>query len=78
MWKLINTTYLLAILIAMAMVFNISSVSLAKSNQAGTPPSPQPKGGIATVVGVDQPDNCLRIRSGPDSQYRRNRMRQHG
>ena len=69
MWKLINTTYLLAILIAMAMVFNIPSVGLAKSNQASTPPSPQPKGGIATVVGVDQPDNCLRIRSGPGSQY---------
>jgi hypothetical protein len=31
--------------------------------------APQPKGGIATVVGVDQPENCLRIRSGPGSYY---------
>jgi hypothetical protein len=30
---------------------------------------PHPKGGVATVVGVDQPDNCLRIRSGPGNQY---------
>jgi hypothetical protein len=69
MWKLINTTYLLAILIAMAMVLSIASVGLAQSDQAGAPAPPQPKGGIATVVGVDQPDNCLRIRSGPGNQY---------
>ncbi len=31
--------------------------------------APQPKGGVATVIGVDQPDNCLRIRSGPGNQY---------
>jgi hypothetical protein len=67
MWKLINTTYLLAILIAIVMVFNIPSLSLAQSRQAGTPP--HPKGGIASVIGVDQPDNCLRIRSGPGNQY---------
>lgn len=36
--------------------------------QAG-PNSPQPKGGVATVIGVDQPENCLRIRSGPGSEY---------
>jgi Bacterial SH3 domain len=69
MWKLINTTYLLAILIATVMVFNIPSMALAESDHASKPGPPQPKGGIATVVGVDQPDNCLRIRSGPGSQY---------
>jgi len=31
--------------------------------------SPQPKGGVAVVIGVDQPDNCLRIRSGPGGSY---------
>lgn len=31
--------------------------------------APQPKGGVATVIGVDQPENCLRIRSGPGSSY---------
>ncbi len=31
--------------------------------------APQPKGAAATVIGVDQPDNCLRIRSGPGNQY---------
>jgi hypothetical protein len=35
----------------------------------GGPQTPQPKGGVATVVGVDQPENCLRIRSGPGSYY---------
>ncbi len=31
--------------------------------------APQPQGGVATVVGVDQPENCLRIRSGPGGYY---------
>jgi hypothetical protein len=31
--------------------------------------TPEPKGGVATVISVDQPDNCLRIRSGPGSAY---------
>ncbi len=35
----------------------------------GNPPLPELKGGVATVIGVDQPDNCLRIRSGPGSAY---------
>ncbi len=69
MWKVINTTGLLAILIAMAVVLNVPSVGLAQTNQASPPPPPQPKGGIAKVIGVDQPDNCLRIRSGPGNQY---------
>jgi len=36
---------------------------------AGGSQVPQPKGGVATVVGVDQPENCLRIRSGPGNAY---------
>jgi hypothetical protein len=31
--------------------------------------TPQPVGGVATVVGVDEPENCLRVRSGPGSSY---------
>lgn len=69
MKKTISTTCLLAILIVLAAVFNIPSVGFAQSQQANAVQPPQPKGGIATVVGVDQPDNCLRIRSGPGSQY---------
>ena len=70
MWKLINTTYILAILIAMmAVVISMPSVGLAQNGQANAPSPPQPKGGIAKVIGVDQPDNCLRIRSGPGNQY---------
>ena len=40
----------------------------ASVNQS-QPQTPQPKGGVATVVGVDQPENCLRIRSGPGMYY---------
>ena len=69
MWKLINITFLFAILIAVTMVFNLSDVGLAQSDQASTLGPPQPEGGNATVVGVDQPDNCLRIRSGPGTEY---------
>lgn len=47
------------------------AAQVASPNQIGQTgrPIPQPKGGIATVVGVDQPENCLRIRSGPGSEY---------
>jgi hypothetical protein len=65
MWKRINRTRLLSILTAIAMVFVISNMS----SRASAAQAPQPKGGVATVVGVDQPDNCLRIRSGPGNQY---------
>ncbi|MBI4963697.1 MAG: hypothetical protein HY913_10505 [Desulfomonile tiedjei] len=44
------------------------AVDPGQTGQTGRP-IPQPKGGIATVIGVDQPDNCLRIRSGPGSDY---------
>ena len=47
---------------------SIPSQSLAQGGQAGGQ-VPQPVGGIATVIGVDQPDNCLRIRSGPENSY---------
>lgn len=73
---LTKTTYVLAILAVLAMIMNIPNVSLAQNNQpaqaqAGQPSgqTPQPKGGVATVVGVDQPENCLRVRSGPGSSY---------
>ena len=64
---------MLKIIVAMLAVvaFAISSIpsqSLAQGGQAGGQ-VPQPVGGIATVIGVDQPDNCLRIRSGPENSY---------
>jgi hypothetical protein len=95
-------TSVFVILVALAMVMNIPTLTLAQDtqsaqvpagknyapgqqgqvnpNQPPAPPTtanpnqtggqtPQPEGGVATVVGVDQPDNCLRIRSGPGSQY---------
>ena len=77
-------TYVIPILIALAMAVNIPNIGLAQDTQPAQAPSqtgvqaPQPKGGVATVIGVDQPDNCLRIRSGPGNQYRRDRMRQYG
>jgi hypothetical protein len=68
--------YVPVILIALTMVTNIPSVTLAQNFQpvqAQTGQTgrqvPQPKGGVATVIGVDQPDNCLRIRSGPGNSY---------
>ena len=47
------------------------AAQVANPDQTGQTgrPIPQPKGGIATVIGVDQPENCLRIRSGPGSEY---------
>jgi hypothetical protein len=97
-------TYAFAILIALALVANIPSVSMAQNTQSsqvptaqaygaeqhgqnpGQPPippapvdqsqaggggrqTPQPAVGTATVIGVDQPENCLRIRSGPGGNY---------
>jgi hypothetical protein len=65
MTRLLNT---FAIMLALAVISNIPNVSLAAQN---TPygQAPQPKGGTATVIGVDQPDNCLLIRSGPGGSY---------
>src|SRR5271157_6250989 len=68
--------YVPVILIVLTMAANIPNVTLAQNNQpsqvqTGQPgrQAPQPKGGVATVIGVDQPDNCLRIRSGPGNSY---------
>ena len=67
--------YVIPILVALAMAANIPNIGLAQDTQPAQAPSqtgvqaPQPKGGVATVIGVDQPDNCLRIRSGPGNQY---------
>ncbi len=65
-----------AIVFALAMVAFVPNTSLAQDNQDAEaqsipPPArvPQPQGGVATVIGVDQPDNCLRIRSGPGNSY---------
>lgn len=55
-------------LVALAFALNIPSELLAQSDQT-VRQIPQPKGGIATVIGVDQPENCLRIRSGPGTSY---------
>jgi uncharacterized protein YraI len=33
------------------------------------PQTPSPVSGTATVIGVDQPEKCLRIRSGPGKSY---------
>lgn len=73
---------ILAILVGLAMVAFIPTATFAETPQPVGPASvndnqtsqgvrqaPQPKGGVATVIGVDQPDNCLRIRSGPGSEY---------
>jgi len=71
--------YLPVILVIIGLVVSAPIMSLAQSglpapNQATPPPlakqaPPQLKGGVATVIGVDQPDNCLRVRSGPGSSY---------
>ncbi len=64
----------LAIFVALALVVSIPTMTLGQygspaPNQAARQAPPQPKGGVATVIAVDQPDNCLRIRSGPGDQY---------
>ena len=69
-------TYIIASLVALAIVASIPGLSLAQENQPAqvksrptNPPHPELQGGVGTVVRVDQPDNCLRIRSGPGSSY---------
>jgi hypothetical protein len=85
-------TYIIASLVALAIVASIPDLSLAQENQAlqvqsspanpqfpnqpppvqggpANPPLPQLQGGVGTVIRVDQPDNCLRIRSGPGNSY---------
>ncbi len=74
--KIKKTLLVLATLIALVMIANLANTSLAQDTQSpqvapGQPGGkvPQPQGGVATVIGVDQPDNCLRIRSGPGDSY---------
>jgi hypothetical protein len=65
-------TFILAALIAAVMAIYVPNVSLAQDvgpSQPAAPQVPQPKGGVATVIAVDQPEDCLRIRSGPGSAY---------
>jgi hypothetical protein len=52
---------IVAMLAVLTFAINIPGESLAQG--------PQPVGGVATVIGVDQPENCLRIRSGPGNNY---------
>ncbi len=61
--KIIVTT-----LVALVLAISIPGESLAQGGQTDRQ-TPQPVGGIATVIGVDQPENCLRIRSGPGDFY---------
>ena len=42
---------------------------LKQTPQPIRPLTPTPVGGSATVIGVDEPEKCLRIRSGPDKSY---------
>ncbi len=58
---------IVAMLAVLALAISIPGQSLAQGGQTGQ--APQPVGGIATVIGVDQPENCLRIRSGPGNSY---------
>ncbi len=40
-----------------------------KNPDTGRPRSPSPVGGVAKVIGVDEPEKCLRIRNGPGKLY---------
>ncbi len=71
--------HVLAILVVLGLILNIPMMSLAQDSSvvpnqtqpqqpSGQAP-PQLVGGVATVVGVDQPENCLKVRSGPGSSY---------
>ena len=59
---------IVAMLAVLAFAVSIPGQSLAQGGPTGGQ-VPQPVGGIATVIRVDQPDNCLRIRSGPGNSY---------
>jgi uncharacterized protein YraI len=47
----------------------ISQPGTQKNAQIAHPQTPSPVGGSATVIGVDEPEKCLRIRSGPGKAY---------
>ena len=56
------------LLAALFIAANTPGASWAQVAPTGRQP-PQPRGGVATVISVDQPENCLRIRSGPGTSY---------
>src|SRR5208283_2813826 len=68
-------TYVITTLLVLAMVVNIPNMALAEENQPAQAQDqagsqvPKPVGGVATVIGVDQPENCLRIWNGPGGSY---------
>ncbi len=47
----------------------ISQPGIPKNPQTMHPQTPSPVGGSATVLDVDEPEKCLRIRSGPGKAY---------
>jgi hypothetical protein len=71
--------HVLVALAVLGLILNIPVASLAQDSsivpdqtQAQQPSRqapPQLVGGVGTVVGVDQPENCLKVRSGPGSSY---------
>jgi hypothetical protein len=64
--------FILATLVVVAIAIYIPNVTRAQNggpSQTAVGQVPQPTGGVATVISVDQPENCLRIRSGPGSAY---------
>ena len=46
-----------------------SQAAVKQTPQFTRPQTPSPVGGTATVIGVDEPEKCLRIRSGPGKSY---------
>lgn len=67
-----KSKFIVAAIVAVAMAIYVPNVSLAQNGDSSQPAArqvPKIKGGMATVIGVDQPGNCLRIRSGPGSAY---------
>lgn len=59
---------MVTLVVALAFGISIPNAGFAQGGQTARQ-IPQPKGGVATVIGVDYPENCLRIRSGPGSSY---------
>ena len=63
----------------LGLILNIPMMSLAQDSsvvsnqtqpeQPSRQAPPQLVGGVGTVIGVDQPENCLKVRSGPGSSY---------
>jgi len=71
--------HVLVVLVVLGLILNIPRIGLAQDSSV-VPNQTQPQqpsrqappelvGGVATVIGVDQPENCLKVRSGPGSSY---------